>query len=143
MVSILKSNYTNTTGNNSSHSAYVNQGTTNSSGDKPAVTTTAPRQKNVTPPVTTVAIKAHTISLSSDYTYNNIILSVSKTAKLTPVILPTSATNKTVKWVSSRPGIASVNSNGIVTALSPGKAIVTAKTTDGSNLSASCMVTVI
>ena len=106
------------------------------------VTTTAPRQQTVTPPVTTVAVKAHTISLSSDYTYNNVILSVSKTAKITPVISPTSATNKKVSWGSSKPEIASVDSNGIVTALSPGKTIITAKTTDGSKLSASCMVTV-
>lgn len=61
---------------------------------------------------------------------------------LVMIILPTSATNKNVTWGSSKPGIVSVNSNGIVTALSPGKSIITVKTTDGSNLSASCMVTV-
>ena len=142
-VTTGKQPYQTTAGNKSSPSAYVNQGTTTKSvGDKPAVTTTAPRQQTVTPPVSTVAIKVHMISLSSNYTYNNIILSVSKTAKITPVILPTSATNKKVIWGSSKPGVASIDSNGIVKALSPGKTIITAKTTDGSKLSASCMVTV-
>ncbi len=133
---------TTTTGNKHSHGTIGTQGTTTQSGNKPATTITAPRQQTVTPPTTTGNIKIHTISLSSDYQYNNIVLSVSKTAKLTPVILPASATNKNVIWGSSKPGIVSINSNGIVTALSSGKSIITVKTTDGSNLSASCMVTV-
>lgn len=91
---------------------------------------------------TTAAIRIHTISLTSDFQYNNVILKVNNTAKLTPVILPASATNKKLTWTSNKPDIASVDSNGIVTARSPGKAIITAATTDGSKLSASCMVTV-
>ena len=131
-----------TTNNKQSPVPVGTQNTTSPSGDKPVVTTTAPLQQPAPPPVTTITIKVHTISLSTDYQYNNIVLSVSKTAKITPVILPASATNKRVTWVSNKPELVSVDNNGIVTALSPGKAIITAKTTDGSNLSASCMVTV-
>ena len=141
-VTTGKQPYQTTASNKNSPGAIGNQGTTTQLNDKP-VTTTVPRQQTVTPPTTTCTIRIHTISLSSEYTYNNVILSVSRTAKITPVILPTSATNKKVIWGSSKPGIASIDSNGIVRALSPGKAIITATTTDGSKLSASCMVTVI
>lgn len=141
-VTTGKQPYQTTVGNKNSPGALGNPTTTTQSNDKPAVTTTAPRQQTVTTPTTTGTIKIHTISLSSDYQYNNIVLSVSKTAKITAVILPISATNKNIIWGSSKPGIASIDSNGIVTALSPGKTIITAKTTDGSKLSASCMVTV-
>ena len=91
---------------------------------------------------TTVAIKINTIRLSSDFTSNNVVINHNQTTKLTPVIIPSYATNHILIWTSNRPDIASVDSNGIVTAHLPGKAIITASTTDGSKLSASCMVTV-
>ena len=47
-----------------------------------------------------------------------------------------------VTWSSSNEGVAVVDNNGMVTGVSPGKAIITAKTIDGSNLSASCDVTI-
>lgn len=109
--------------------------------------TTQPSQQTTTPKVkttttTTIAIKINTISLSSTFQNNNVVLNVNQTTKITPVISPTSATNKTLIWTSNKPQIASVDSNGIVTAHSPGKAIITAKTTDGSNLEGNIMVTI-
>ena len=62
--------------------------------------------------------------------------------QLTATILPESTTNKGVVWSSSDKWVASVDENGLVTAYSVGEAIITATTTDGSNLSASCKVTV-
>lgn len=62
---------------------------------------------------------------------------------LTATIMPDSATNKTVVWASNDPTIASVNASGLVTAVSLGTVTITASTTDGSNLSASCAVTVL
>ena len=65
-----------------------------------------------------------------------------ETMQLIATVLPDSTTNKVVTWSSSNPTIASVNENGLVTALAVGSATITAITTDGSNLSASCDVTV-
>ena len=47
-----------------------------------------------------------------------------------------------VTWKSSDPSVATVDSTGKVTAIGAGTATITATTTDGSNLSASCAVNV-
>ena len=70
-------------------------------------------------------------------------LNVSETFTLVPTVLPYNANNKSVSWTSSNSTVASVNSQGQVTALSPGTATIIATTQDGSNLSASCQVTVL
>ena len=57
-------------------------------------------------------------------------------------VKPQNATNKTVTWSSSDPKAASVNSAGKVTALSQGRAVVTAEANDGSGIKARCTVTV-
>jgi uncharacterized repeat protein (TIGR01451 family) len=51
-------------------------------------------------------------------------------------------TSAQVTWTSSDPSVATVDSTGKVTAIGPGTATITATTTDGSNLSASCAVNV-
>ena len=61
---------------------------------------------------------------------------------ITPTITPSNANNKNIIWESSDTSIATVSSTGEVTAVGSGKATITAKTTDGSNLSATCTVTV-
>ncbi len=71
------------------------------------------------------------------YTLN---LEVGKTGKLTATVLPASATDKSITWSSSKPDVASVSSNGTVTAKKAGTAVITATATNGK--SASCTVTV-
>lgn len=61
---------------------------------------------------------------------------------LKPVIYPTNVSNKVLAWMSSNPSCASVNDDGTVTGLSKGTAIITASTTDGTNLSASCEIVI-
>lgn len=78
-----------------------------------------------------------TLSITSTLT-----LTVDETSTLSPTITPSNATNKTLSWTSSKPAIASVDSNGKVTALTVGTTTITAKTTDGSNKTATCNVTV-
>ena len=65
------------------------------------------------------------------------------TLQLTATVLPEDATNKDVTWASSDPCVATIDGNGLVTTHSVGTATITAMTTDGSNLSASCTVTLL
>lgn len=83
-------------------------------------------------------ILATSISLNQ----SQLSLQVGNTSQLIATILPDSATNTSVTWLSNAPSVASVDENGLVTALAVGNATITATTTDGSNLSASCGVTV-
>ena len=70
-------------------------------------------------------------------------LEVAETTMLTATVLPETATNKSVAWTSSNEAVATVDANGVVTAIALGEVVITATTTDGSDLSASCQVTVI
>ena len=69
-------------------------------------------------------------------------LNTGGTLQLTATVLPSNATNKTVTWTTSNSSVATVSSNGLVSAITQGTATITATTTDGSNLSASCTITV-
>lgn len=79
---------------------------------------------------------------SIELNYTAVELAMNESLQLTATLTPEDATNKTVNWSSNNPTVASVDNNGLVTALSVGTATITATTTDGSNLSASCQVTV-
>lgn len=61
---------------------------------------------------------------------------------MTATVLPESVKDKSVRWYSSAQRIATVNADGVVTAISVGTAVITVTTNDGSDLTASCTVTV-
>ena len=67
-------------------------------------------------------------------------LEVGKTGKLSATVLSASAADKSITWSSSNTDVASVSSNGTVTAKKAGTAVITATATNGK--SASCTVTV-
>ena len=60
---------------------------------------------------------------------------------LTATILPEDVSSKSLFWTTSDKSVATVV-NGVVTAHKEGTATITAKTKDGSDLSASCVITV-
>lgn len=69
------------------------------------------------------------------------VLNKGETKQLSAVVAPSSATNKSVTWTSDNPGVASANSSGLVTAVSDGTAVITAKTSSGGYTD-TCNVTV-
>lgn len=87
----------------------------------------------------TVVQKATKLVLNA----TDIQLNINKTYTLVATITPTNTTNKQITWSSSNSSIATVDKNGKVTAKKVGTATITAKTNDGSNLSASCKVKVV
>lgn len=110
-----------------------------STPDEPVTeTTTVPTSTTETKPI---VVKASGISLNT----NKLALTRYGTdvkEKLTATVTPNETTNKNVNWTSSNNKIATVDENGYVTAKGKGIARITATTTDGSNLSATCTVTV-
>lgn len=80
--------------------------------------------------VTSVSISKTSLSLKKGDKYT-----------LTATVLPTNASNKSVIWTSDNTSVASVTSEGVVTALNTGKAVITVKTSDGS-YKAQCTVSV-
>nr|WP_294669016.1 Ig-like domain-containing protein [uncultured Ruminococcus sp.] len=110
-----------------------------STPDEPVTeTTTVPTSTTETKPT---VVKASGISLNT----NKLALTrygIDVKEKLTATVTPNETTNKKVKWTSSNNKIATVDENGYVTAKGKGIARITATTTDGSNLSATCTVTV-
>lgn len=69
-------------------------------------------------------------------------LTVGETETLSAIITPSNATNQKINWASDNPAVATVDDSGKVTAIGPGTANITATTSDGSNLQATCVLTV-
>ncbi len=68
-------------------------------------------------------------------------MNIGETLQLTATVLPENVTSDDLAWTSSDEAIATVE-NGLVTAVAPGNVTITATTTDGSELSATCAITV-
>lgn len=62
--------------------------------------------------------------------------------QLTATLSPENVSSKKLVWESSDRDVAIVTNEGLVVALSPGWAIISANTTDGSEISASCILQV-
>ena len=72
----------------------------------------------------------------------NYKIETGKSLQINANIAPSEASIMDLIWTSSNPEIATVSSTGKVVGIKPGEATITARTIDGSNLTASCTVTV-
>ncbi|MDR0476082.1 MAG: Ig-like domain-containing protein [Treponema sp.] len=87
--------------------------------------------------------------LVSGLTISDSVLSISVDSSMTgevkplgATISPNTANNKTVIWTSSNPSVATVDSNGVVTARTLGTTTITAKSQDAPDIFKTCAVTV-
>ena len=87
--------------------------------------------------VNSKVISVYGVSLSDYY----LTMTEDDTYALTATVMPEDATDKTVTWSSSDTDVATVSSEGLVTARSEGSAEITVKTNDGGK-TATCSVTV-
>ncbi|MBE5943137.1 MAG: hypothetical protein E7264_11460 [Lachnospiraceae bacterium] len=78
------------------------------------------------------------ITLSS----TSVALEVGGVQQLSAYVYPSDATDKTVAWSSSNPSVATVSSNGKVTAIAEGTANIIVEACDDSGVQSICVVTV-
>jgi len=108
---------------------------------KPGETGTAPSE--VIPGTVLSPITAQqTVLVSSVSLPTTASVNAGSGVAITSTVLPSNATNSTLSWSSSNTSVATVNSSGLVTGINSGTATITATSTDGSNKSGSCVVTV-
>ena len=60
--------------------------------------------------------------------------------RITAIVLPENATDKTLEWTSSDDMIATVDDTGLVSVQKEGSCIISVKTTDGSDIVAECKI---
>lgn len=87
------------------------------------------KNKDVNVPVESVTVEAA------------VTIDEGTTKQLTATVLPENAADKTVKWKSDNTEVASVDQDGLVSAVKWGEATITVTTEDGGKM-ASCVVTV-
>ena len=88
--------------------------------------------------ITVNAIPVQTITLNKT-TYE---LYPEDTLQLVATVNPTTATNSLVYWLSSNEDVATVDDDGLVTAVAVGGATITATAADGSGVYGQCVITV-
>lgn len=90
-----------------------------------------------------IAVEKQFIEISQiQISPSNVRIPVGKSVKLNAIITPGNATSKNVLWSSTNSSVATVSQDGNVEAISEGEAVIIASTQDGSNLSATCNISV-
>lgn len=107
----------------------------------------------VGPGVATITATAGLVSATCEVTVSSVVaetLSITPDAwnyvegssfTITPTVEPFNTTDKEVTFVSSDESIATVSEDGIVTILKPGTCTISVTTLDGSDITASCVIT--
>lgn len=106
---------------------------------------TMPNAREYTLPdsITGITVKQRTLVESITLSPTEItMIADGSTAVIQATVLPDFASTKDLVWSSSAPEIASVSQAGVVTANTPGAAVITASAVDGSGVTATCNVTV-
>ena len=104
---------------------------------KATITATTVNGLKATSEITVVATPAASITLNK----TEATLKATETVSLEATVAPDTTTDKSVIWSSSDSNIATVDENGVITAVAVGKATITATTANG--LKAECEITVV
>ncbi|MCQ2959349.1 MAG: Ig-like domain-containing protein [Bacteroidales bacterium] len=91
--------------------------------------------------VISVEVTAEVIPVSSVSIESSISMKIGEKSVLEATVLPDNATNKTVSWKSSDTKVAEVATNGTVTAVGVGNAIITATSVNGKTAESNVEVT--
>jgi phosphate transport system substrate-binding protein len=83
-------------------------------------------------------VKATKLTLRS----SSVKIAAGKTYYLNPTISPKDTTETTLEYTTSSSKVAKVSATGMITGVKAGVATITVKTTDGSNITKTCKVTV-
>ena len=89
-----------------------------------------------------IEVKATNVPVTSVSVSGSNKMYVGNTQQLYVTVLPTEAQNKTVTWAAEPTSVATIDRNGLVTAVAPGTVTITATANDGSNVSGSFTITV-
>ena len=100
---------------------------------------TATSEGNFTATCTVTVDVMHATSVSLNK--SSIELQIGGSETLIPLVLPSTASDRTVSWSSSNTAVAVVSNTGTVTGIAAGSAVITVSTNDG-NHTANCAVTV-
>lgn len=87
-------------------------------------------------------VTVHSLVTGISLSQQTLQLEKGATAALTAAILPQNALNATLEWYSTNTRIVTVSNTGEATAVGNGTAYVKCRSLDGSNITASCKVTV-
>lgn len=117
----------------------ANDGTV--TGVDKGIATITVASKDDTTKTATVVITVGTPVAGVSLSPTSASLETGKTLQLQAAVTPDTATNKTLEWTSSDAAVASVDNQGRVTAWKAGTAVITVKSVDGSNKSATCTIT--
>lgn len=119
--------------------AQVKSGVVRAVGEGTAViTAVAPSGVTATCEVTVTPVKVTKIRL----TRTKMTLLPGRSEQLVAGVAPSNAKDRSVAWSSSNESVATVDSDGIVTAVAPGRATIFATANDGGGAKAACRVTV-
>lgn len=88
--------------------------------------------------VMNIAVSVESVSLNK----NSLTLTVGASETLVATVEPEDADIQTVGWVSSDEDVATVDEDGVVTAIAEGEAIITVSSDEDSDLKDECVVTV-
>lgn len=105
--------------------AYAPPQTTGTTHKEPAYappqTTAATHNEPAQAETTTTQARVYSIKLTTEFEYNDVQIKIGEHTQLRAEVKPDNAVNKNVKWESNRPDIATVDSNGRVTAVAKAK----------------------
>ncbi|WP_052947369.1 Ig-like domain-containing protein [Aneurinibacillus tyrosinisolvens] len=100
----------------------------------------APQEKKVNAEVN-IRVEAQRIPVTNVALEDSVTIEKGTIYSLVPVFTPENATDQEVTWTTDKPGIVTVDDEGVLTGVAPGTANVTVTTHDG-NFSDTCIVTV-